>query len=306
MRLICFFLLLTVTLLFMLTQPSNAASEHDKALYRTANKLKPLHSRLAEPQPGDWLAAHEEKGQTFRQYLAIRPVKASRRRNTIYIQPLGELSPEHKEVVKNTAEVMQAWFGLIVKIRPQLTLRSIPRKAKRTNPYSMQTQYLSTYLLHDVLAPNIPSNAAAYLGITATDLWPGRDWNFVFGQASLSKRVGVWSLARYGSLSKEDGSFTTFLRRTIKTAVHETGHMFSMKHCTLYKCLMCGSNSMQESDRRPIRMCPQCLPKLCHATGVSIRERFENLQKAFAKLNLHEEACYCLQALKAISEEQPD
>lgn len=290
-----FFLLITLI--------SHADRERDKALYKTAKKLKPFHSKLSEPEPGDWLDMHKEEGQTFRQYLAIRPVKASKRRNTIYIQPLGELTLEHKEVIKNTAEVMQAWFGLKVKVRPQLTLKNIPHKAKRRNPYSRQTQYLSTYLLHDVLVPTIPSNAAAYLGITATDLWPGKDWNFVFGQASLSKRVGVWSLARYGSLSKEDGSFTTFLRRTMKTAVHETGHMFSIKHCTLYKCLMCGSNSMEESDSRPMRMCPQCLPKLCHATGSKIKKRFQNLERLFTKFKLLEEANYCQEALKTISAE---
>jgi archaemetzincin len=30
------------------------------------------------------------------------------------------------------------------------------------------------------------------------DLYPEPSWNFVFGQASLNERVGVYSFARYG------------------------------------------------------------------------------------------------------------
>lgn len=199
---------------------------------------------------------------------------------------------------------MQAWYGLRVKIKPRLNLKKIPTHAKRKNHYSGQMQYLSTYLLHDVLYKKIPDDAASYLGITATDLWPREGWNFVFGQASLSQRVGVWSLSRDGSVSKEDGSFNTFLRRTLKTAIHETGHMFSMKHCTLYECLMCGSNSMEESDNRPMRLCPQCLPKLSHATGVKIESHFTKLGKIFMKYDLNEEAKYCQKALKLLRTEE--
>ena len=36
------------------------------------------------------------------------------------------------------------------------------------------------------------------ISFTSTDLWPGEDWNFVFGQASFEKPVGVWSLHRLG------------------------------------------------------------------------------------------------------------
>jgi hypothetical protein len=37
--------------------------------------LRPLAEPLPAPQPGDWLAEHRERGQTFRRYLAARPVR---------------------------------------------------------------------------------------------------------------------------------------------------------------------------------------------------------------------------------------
>lgn len=290
--------------IFTLSILLHADLKQDKERYRQGKKLTSLHTKISEPELGDWLAEHEEEGQTFHQYLSIKPIKSTKHKNTIYIQPLGTLTKQHKEVIKITAEVMQAWFGLPVNTRKTISLKNIPNSAKRNNPYSGQKQYLSTYLLHDVLYKEIPNNAACYLGIITTDLWPRPGWNFVFGQASLSKRVGVWSLARYGEMDKENGTFTRFLRRTIKTAVHETGHMFSIKHCTLYECLMCGSNSMEESDARPLKLCPQCLPKVSHATGVKIVDRFIELKKIYDKYELNAEALYCQQALELLRTEQ--
>ena len=44
---------------------------------------------------------------------------------------------------------------------------------------------------------------------------------------------------------------------------HETGHLFGIRHCIHYECLMCGCNHREEFDRRPIHLCPVCLRKLC-------------------------------------------
>jgi archaemetzincin len=63
----------------------------------------------------------------------------------------------------------------------------------------------------------------------------------------------------------------------MKTGTHELGHMFSMYHCILYECNMCGSNHMEESDRRPVWLCPECLAKTCWATGVQPAARFRKL-----------------------------
>ncbi len=274
--------------------------KQDKLNYAMSKKLKPLHTELSEPKPGDWLASHKEEGQTFPQYRKQNPIKATKTRNVIYLQPLGNLNKTHKEVIKITGEVLSAWYGLEVKTKKQMSLSSIPSHAERINEFTGQKQFLTSYLLHDVLYKKRPKDACCYLGLTATDLWPRPGWNFVFGSASLKRRVGIWSLARYGSYNKEDGSYTQFLRRTLKTAIHETGHMFSMKHCTFYECLMCGSNSLEESDRRPMRLCPQCLPKVSYATNVNLIERFKKLQQLFTTYNLTEEATYCQKALELI------
>jgi len=145
-------------------------------------------------------------------------------------------------------------------------------------------QILSTYVLDQVLIPRVPRDAVAVLALTTSDLWPGKGWNFVFGQASLQSRVGVWSIYRNGDPDAGEEEFRLCLRRTLKTATHETGHMFSMLHCTAYECNMCGSNHRVESDRHPLWLCPVCLAKLTWATGVEPVGRYERLA-AFCKEN---------------------
>lgn len=119
-----------------------------------------------------------------------------------------------------------------------------------------------------------PVDAVAVLAITQEDLWPGRGWNFVYGQVSLVDRVGVWSTARMGDPEKEA---QMFLRRVLQVAVHETGHMFGIKHCTAYECCMNGSNHQAESDQAPLVFCVECDAKLWWACGLDVSRRAHSL-----------------------------
>ncbi len=255
-------------------------------------KLVPLYTKLGKPRPGDWLDRHDEPGQTFRQYVRGRPVKPDRVRRVIYIQPLGDFNRTEREILDKTAEFMGIYFDLPVKVREGLPLATIPDKARRTHPTWGDKQILTTYVLEEVLRRRLPKDGCVFLALTASDLWPGEGWNFVFGQASLRERVGVWSIYRNGDPTESDDAYRLCLLRTIKIATHETGHMFSMWHCTLFECNMCGSNHRAESDRNPLALCPHCLAKLCHATGADPAERFEKLV-AFCKENgLREEQVF--------------
>jgi hypothetical protein len=102
-------------------------------------------------------------------------------------------------------------------------------------------------------------------------------WNYVFGQASLEKRVGVWSLWRLGRDNGKPASADLLLARTLKIAMHETGHMFSMRHCIKYECLMSGTNHLDETDRRPLDACPECAAKISWAMRYPLADRYKNL-----------------------------
>ncbi len=279
-----------------------------KKLEELIQKLKPLHKKITPPGPDDWLAQHEEPGQTFRQYLTSNPITPRGRRDTLYIQPLGDFTKTQRKIITLTAEFMEAYFNTKVAVKEDLPLSIIPAKAQRVHPSWGMKQILSTYVLDEVLRPRLPHNAAACIAFTASDLYPDPTWNFVFGQASLIHRVGVWSIYRNGDPDRSPAEFRLCLLRTLKTATHETGHMFGMYHCTLYECNMCGSNHREESDRRPITLCPECLPKVIWASAADPVSRFRKLA-AFSKTHEMEaeEASYTrsLRALGAGTEPEP-
>lgn len=263
-------------------------------------KLLPLHTKLGKPEPGDWLDAHHESAQTYRQYLASHPVRAERGRSVIYVQPLGYFSSSERKIIEQATEFLGVYFQLPVKVRERLSLDLVPQSARREPGGVQSEQILSTYVLNEVLKPRLPKDAVALIAFTTADLWPGEGWNYVFGQASLVDRVGVWSIHRYGNPADGDDAFRRCLLRTMKTATHETAHMFSMPHCTFFECNICGSNSLPESDRRPLEPCPICLAKLCYATGADPAKRFKALIDFHKAHGLKTEQEFCEKSLAAL------
>ncbi len=274
-----------------------ARAAADDELPPEFHRLLPLHKPLPEPRPGDWLSRHEEPGQTYAEYLASEPVRADRQRRIIYLQLIGDFDEHQQRIADLTADYMRAYFQLPVRVRGAFPLDKIPPEARRTHPFGRNEQILTTYLLRDLLHPRLPRDACAYLALTAVDLWPGGGWNYVFGQAAYRDRVGVYSIHRHGNPAEE---FDLCLRRTLRVATHETGHMFSMLHCTRHLCNMCGSNHLEEADRHPLWLCPHCLAKLCHATGADPRRRFRALIEFLDKVGFDDDAAFLRLSLETM------
>ena len=269
-----------------------------KTLLTTARQLTELAEPIGPVVPGDWLDEHFERGQSFRQYLASYPVALTPERNKIYVLPLGDFTDLQNRIVGLSAEFLALYYTCEVSIMKPIGLNLIPGSEKRIHPREGMRQLKSTYILSDVLKPRLPDDAAALIAFTATDLYPQDDWNFVYGQASLRHRVGVWSLFRNGDPRTE---FKTVLLRTLKTASHETGHMFSIRHCTRFNCNMCGANHREESDRRPLQLCPECVPKVWFATQCEPQDRFVKLAKFCRSHQLNKAADYYEKASTLLS-----
>jgi archaemetzincin len=201
--------------------------------------------------------------------------------------------------VKTLQEFMGLYFGLVVVALEKIPLDKIPHGARRISPVTDETQILSTHILDKILLPSRPKDAVAVLAITATDLWPGEGWNFVFGQASLESRVGVWSTRRFGDPVEEHAKH---LRRVLQVAVHETGHMFGIEHCIAYECCMNGSNSLAESDRNSMVYCCECDPKLWWACKLEPATRAKALAEFSKKHGLQREATEWELIAKALGE----
>lgn len=244
--------------------------------------IRPLHEKKRPNLPGDWLDRFPEGGQTFGHYVQFRSRKPLKDEyQTIYVQPLGEFDETQQRLAKQTAEFMEHFFGMPVQLLEARPLDGIPETAHRMR--DDEQQILTTWILDDVLRPKRPDNAIAVIGLVTCDLWSG-SFNWLFGQASIIDRVGVWSLHRNGDPRASDEAYRLCLRRTLKTAVHETGHMLGIPHCSAYECCMNGSRSREESDRQPMEFCPECQPKIWWTCGADPVKRGQALEQ-FANEN---------------------
>lgn len=283
------------------TASTDPARERWNALLAAREKLRPLHERSGPPKPGEWRHEHPETGQTFEEYVRGRPTVPTPDRQTIVVQPIGTFTEAQAKVLSLTIDYMGLYFNLPTRKKEALSLSVIPIKAKRVHPKWGDKQVLSQWVLDELLKPALPTDAAALIAFTTSDLWPEAGWNFVFGQADLRARVGLWSVYRHGDPSKDDASFKLALRRALKVAVHETGHMFSLEHCTAYQCVQAGINSLEEEDRSPLWLCPECVTKIVWATKTDHVPHHQKLAAFCKQAGLDDEAAFFEKSVKALA-----
>ena len=276
-----------------------AQTQRRNRLPTACQKVASLFEKFPKPQPGDWQYEHPEEGQTFSQYLQCHPTTATRQRKTLYVQTLGRLSQSDAQVIATTCEYLGIFYGLPVKTLPEIPDTEVPPSSRRKNPNDGQLQFHAGHILEKLLPSRTPKDAAAHILFTSTDLWPGEDWNFVFGLATYRQRIGVWSIARNGDSSNPNEQ-TEFLRRTLRIAAHETGHMFTMAHCISYKCCMNGANSLTEADATPLEFCPECLAKLRTASKVELVPRWKKLETFYTENGLTAESSFVRKCLQAV------
>ena len=256
---------------------------------------------LPVPSPHDWLAVHPEPGQTFEEFRRGQPNRPDEQRNIIYLLPLGNFPEKQSPSTEMLGQYAGTFFQMEVKILTPVNI--VPGDfTSRTNRTTNRRQILTSDVLR-WLQGHLPEDAFCLLGITMEDLYPNASWNFVFGEASSRERTGVYSFARYDSAfygEAQEGDEKLLLRRSAKVLTHETAHMFGLTHCIFFKCLMNGSNHLQESDARPLHLCPVCLRKLQWSIGFDVVNHYEYLHQFCQRAGFEDEAAWIARRLNEI------
>lgn len=265
-----------------------------------------LFSPISLDSSSDWIAAHPEAPQDFLSFYSNPNRRIpDKGRKVIYVQTIGSFGDAEtltKQYVGWVQDYCEAfYYGLTVKFLDPVTVAATGC-AFRVNDNTHNLQIHAGDLLNFLLGRK-PKDAFCIVGITMIDLYPKDSWNFVFGQASLTEGMGVFSFARYddnfysrsyrgrlekgknirrGDYSVFNGYYTppitsSLLLRSCKTVTHEIGHMFGILHCQWLQCVMQGSNHLEESDRRPLDLCPVCLRKLQSALQFKMADRYRAL-----------------------------
>lgn len=238
-------------------------------------KLNPIQVPLSEPKPGEWAYIHHEAHQSLKKYIASDPVRPTKKRNKIYIKPIGIFDSTDDHIFNALTAYTQLFFGLETVLLSPVSDSIVPNHSKRIHHEIAQLH--TKYILNEILTKSIPQDAIVYTAITSKDLYPKAGWNYVFGQANLKEKVGVLSMYRFKTELKHTNNYAWYLNRMLKTTTHEMSHIFSLKHCTRYKCLMNGSNSLPEADTKPSWLCSDCLAKLIWCTNNDISNRYDTL-----------------------------
>lgn len=282
-------------------------SKTKKSINKEDNKIRPgIFLPIPKPKPEDWLANHDEPGQTLDEFINDEHNTPDNKRNKIYLLPVEDFSKfNNVPSLITLKEFTEKYFSMTVVIMPH-TKFSIENIRERRNSFSGDKQYHAGDILEE-MKNIIPHDAFCVLAIALTDLYPEEDWNFVFGLASFMERVGVFSFARYypsfylgnKEAQKKDEINNQFTLRCCKIISHETGHMFGMMHCTSYLCNMNGSNNLAEFDNQPLYLCPVCLSKLQKSTNFDVCERYDSLLEFYKGCRFKED-CKWLMARQQI------
>lgn len=233
--------------------------------------------RLPEPAPGEWLYHFREPGQTAEEYAARVVNRKNAERRLLHLQPFNDLAPHQLAIL----EPMRAHTALFFDSETVL----LPARAPEPRWLDTRRGQYNADRIVARLAEQVPATSLGLFGLMGSDLY-GLGLNFVFGEALLTERAGIYSVHRFGREPKP------LLRRALKLASHEIGHLFGVQHCVFYECVMNGTNSLAETDRRPLHLCPVCRAKLQGNLRFEPVKRYRALAAFYRKHALLEEAAF--------------
>lgn len=249
---------------------------------------------------GDWRSLRPEPAQSVADFLASAPNVRVAPRERLVLLPLGRfpfdvvVGTDYVGLVRtpppaDIAGLLAAFFAAPADLLPASTLPDgLPwREVRGHRQHDARAVLAAT-------APQLPPDAYGMLALVNVDLFVEPEQQYAFGWSTFQDRLAVIGFTRF------DPSFFggpapvdlqgTILRRSLRVAVHEAGHLFGLAHCQAFRCVMNGIADLDELDAIPLRLCPLCLRKLHLVTGLDVRERDERLLRTFEALGLPEEA----------------
>ena len=180
----------------------------------------------------------------------------------IYLSKVGESNQSKLSSLKKNLEVEINEFNLNVEIlQERIKLRYSEYNLKRE-------QYKAPKILKRLIKKAKHNKFFRILGVLEKDIY-SKNYNFVFGIAKRRSYAALISSARltesfyrdHGMMYRKRETKEEIEERILKEAIHELGHTFGLKHC-YNNCVMRFSNSLADTDKKPVKFCPSCLKQL--------------------------------------------
>jgi len=131
--------------------------------------------------------------------------------------------------------------------------------------FRFKLKYRSTELIN-FFSKNLPEDSGKILFLTSEDLY-SPVFSRYFGEAELNGRVGIISAFHLKeNLSDLPNDTVIFYSRVEKEALHETGHLFGLIHCSDPNCVMKLSGKISDIDTKSPVLCSNCMDVLKNST----------------------------------------
>lgn len=91
------------------------------------------------------------------------------------------------------------------------------------------------------------------VGIVKADIY-SQGMSFIFGLANPLNNTALVSTYRLQGENLQE--------RINKEVIHEVGHLLGLSHCTDTSCVMCFSNTVEDTDRKRQALCTICRRKI--------------------------------------------
>lgn len=214
---------------------SRAPAEQQSASAATAKTSDP---EAAEPAPAAEAPTRAEQEPEPQHLPDI---------DCVYLQPLGKVSDETTEIVR---EALASTFGVELRIGPK---RELPKDTF----YAPRKRYRAEKLL-DHLDAWLPSDCDRIVGITHKDISTTKgkheDWG-ILGMGRVPGKSCVVSSFRVRRKLAEVPAD----ERLARVAIHELGHTLGLPHCPNRHCLMEDAQGSVVTIDRETHLCARCL-----------------------------------------------
>jgi archaemetzincin len=183
-------------------------------------------------------------------------------KKVISLLRIGELDQSILSNLKENLEDEFKEFNIKVEIFQDVM------KLKNSEYDAERKQYEAPKILKRLVEKVKIENFFRILGIIDKDIY-SKIYNFIFGIAGRGSHAALISLVRlrdgfYSNIDlihrRKEGT-GDFEERILKEAIHELGHTFGLKHC-YSNCIMRFSNSLADTDKKPVKFCASCLQEL--------------------------------------------
>jgi archaemetzincin len=141
-------------------------------------------------------------------------------------------------------------------------------KLRRIHLDKVRRQYRAPKILKILVKKAKKKELFRILGILDRDIY-SKNYDFIFGLATRGSSAAIISITRLResyynesqNIYRKIESKEKLNERVLKEAKHEIGHTFGLKHCN-NMCIMNKSNSLKDTDKKPVEFCESCLTKI--------------------------------------------